>query len=234
MEKDYEKAPYYLLIHTDSYTGNFERELVAFCFGKLDEEQEGDFDKYSIPFWNNVVGQDINCLEDYEKINKPTAKTLDFETLALMEQASALIKCLEEDREIEDIDKCLEDRKNSFKKEFEDNDVRRLYDTYLCNTYQEVDDWEQETFYNICSFYKNQKYNCDTIYVQLNKPLNEHFEKIIIERIKKFFELNVLSMVKRYEYLCDYLEDYTFKVNEIKLLDLELVDENNNLIKKYV
>ena len=32
-----EKAPYGLLIKTDSYTGNFKRELVAYSLGVLDE-----------------------------------------------------------------------------------------------------------------------------------------------------------------------------------------------------
>ena len=43
--------------------------------------------------------------------------------------------------------------------------ISRLYDTYLCYTYQEVDDWMQDTFYNIDSFYKNKEYT-DLLAVQ--------------------------------------------------------------------
>ena len=60
-----EKAPYKLIIHTDSYTGNFERELVAFAFGVLDKEKSDYANSYKKAFWNSVAASDIDSLEEY-------------------------------------------------------------------------------------------------------------------------------------------------------------------------
>ena len=114
-----------------------------------------------------------------------------------------------------------------------EKDICRLYDRYLCNTYQEVDDWEQDIFYNIESFYKNKEYDCDTIYIQLNEPLPEHLEEIVIERIKNFFENDIYNVIHNYQWVCQFGEQNKCE-KSIRLLDLELVDSDYNLIKKYV
>ena len=103
----------------------------------------------------------------------------------------------------------------------------------MCYTYQEVDDWEQDTFYNIDSFYKNKEDNYDTIFIQLNGILPEHIEKIVMERIKGFFEQDVYNVIKIYQYICQFGEQCQYG-KPIKLLDLELVDSDYNLIKKYI
>lgn len=223
MKKKRKKAPYYLLIHTNSYTGNFDRELVAYCTGKLDKEQEGHSRSFEKAFWNSVDASDIDSYEQH--MNSLSAdKELD-NAFNLVLALEALLN----DGSIEDLDK----KQKEIRKKKEETNILRLYDTYLCNTYQEVDDWEQEIFYNIESFYKNKEYNCDTIYIQLNKPLTEHFENIVIERIKNFFESDAYNVIKDYEWLCEFGHIRNSK-EDYKLLDLELVDSNYNLIKKYV
>jgi hypothetical protein len=224
------KCPYYLLIHTNSYTGNFERELIAYTLGILDEEQKDYAPDFIKAFWTSYAGNGCVSLEDYDNFEKmldPSYIDGLFDVLNIIENKT-----------IEDIDenefkKCVEEKKKQRENENYDKDIRRLYDTYLCYTYQSVDDWEQDTFYNIKSFYKNEKHNCDTVFIQLNSQLPEHLEKIIIERIKSFFENDIYNIIKNYEWVCSFghkrnsNEDY-------KLLDLELVDNKNNLIKKYV
>lgn len=202
------KVPYKLLIHTSDYTGNFERELIAYCIGILDEYQKDYAPEYIKCFWNVVICNTINNLEEYEdELNKGQIKILSPKDYILLD-------------------------KNEIKKKEYEKDIRRLYDMYLCNTYQEVDDWEQETFYNICSFYKNKEYNCDTIFIQLNDILPENLEKIIIERIKNFFKNGVYDIIENYRSL--YLFGDTTEKKDYNLLDLELVDENDVLIKKYI
>lgn len=210
MAKFNKNVPYYLLIHTNSYTGNFERELVAYSIGKLDELQEEGMHarEYTKAFWNKVISPSINSYEEYIQRKKENSEFMD-----IIKKAEALLG-QRTDEETEE-------------------DVTELYDSYLCETYQSVDDWEQDTFYNIDSFYKNEKYNCDTILIQFNKPLSEYLENIVIERIKEFFDAQAYNIINDYIWLSHYGEIRT-KKDVYKLLDLELVDSNGNLIKKYV
>jgi len=104
-----------------------------------------------------------------------------------------------------------------FNKEFEYGDYE-LLDEYLMETYQNVDDWEQMTFYNIDSF-KNEKYDCNSIIIQLTKPLNEYWEEIVVRRIKKFFEVDTC--------------DEWCKDSNRKMTGLYLVDGDDNIIKEY-
>lgn len=226
-----EKVPYKLIIHTDSYTGNFERELVAYAFGILDSHQEDYANSFKKAFWNSVAASDIDSIEQYaEYEDDPSGVSNMILEMNLLEDKLSRLLASEG---LEDLREKInpEKRKKELEEEKYNNDIRRLYD-YLCYTYQEVDDWEQDTFYNICSFYKNKEYNCDTIFIQLNNILPEKFEKIIIERIKGFFENDAYNIIENYDWLCQFGEGKTTKSN-IKLLDLELVDENNNLIKVY-
>lgn len=82
-------------------------------------------------------------------------------------------------------------------------------------TYQEVDDWEQMTFYNITGMINENRDSA--IIIQLAKPLNEYWESIIIPRIKKFFD----------EKIYDSSDD-------IKLLSLQLLNKDNQVLKDYL
>lgn len=227
------KAPYYLLIHTDSYTGNFDRELVAYVIGILDKEQESHAKEYKKAFWNSVAASDIDSLEEYKHFALcPDSKEYVDLDLSVIDKITELFK--ENNYDDKELTRAVEVLKENRKKERDkqkEKSICRLYDTYLCYTYQEVDDWMQDTFYNIDSFYKNKEYNCDTIFIQLNEPLPEHLEKIVIERIKGFF--SVYDAIENYIWICHWGEEKETQ-KQIQLLDLELVDSDYNLIKKYV
>lgn len=151
---------YELIIKTNSYTGNFERELVSYSLGTLDNVQMelGDFHG------------------DYE------------------------------------MDLFWEEEFNSERRDYYDD--YELKDEYLMETYQDVDDWEQMTFYHMTD-------NCNSLAIQLQKPLNEYWEEIVVRRIKKFFDVHP----------CRY--DWTLPKNG-ELLDLYLVDSNGDRIKSYM
>lgn len=151
---------YELIIKTNSYTGNFERELISYSLGILDHVQM-EMDSFH---------------GDYE------------------------------------MDLFWEEEFNSMRKDYYDD--YELKDEYLMETYQDVDDWEQMTFYHMA-------YDCNSLAIQLVKPLSKYWEEIIIRRIKKFFE----------ERPCRY--PWTLPKNG-ELLDLYLVDSNGNRIKDYM
>ena len=111
-----------------------------------------------------------------------------------------------------EMDLFWEEEFNSERKDYYDN--YELKDEYLMETYQVVDDWEQMTFYLMTD-------DCNSLAIQLVKPLNEYWEEIIIRRIKKFFHVRP----------CKY--DWTLPKNG-KLLDLYLIDSNGNRIKDYM
>jgi hypothetical protein len=69
-----------------------------------------------------------------------------------------------------------------------------LLQDYLLETFQEVDDWEQLTFYRI-DWDILRKNGSNILKIQLIKPLSPYWEKIIIPRMKDFF------IKKPYEYL---------------------------------
>lgn len=151
---------YELIIKTNSYTGNFERELISYSLGTLDNVQ------MEMSFFHG----------DYE------------------------------------MDLFWEEEFNSKRRDYYDD--YELKDEYLMETYQCVDDWEQMTFYHMTD-------GCNSLAVQLVKPLNEYWEEIVIRRIKKFFDVHP----------CRY--DWTLPENG-ELLDLYMVDSNGNRIKDYM
>lgn len=156
-----EQIPNYeLIIKTNSYTGNFNRQLISYALGTLD----------------NVQMEMENFHGSHE------------------------------------MDLFWEEEFNSERKDYYDD--YELKDEYLMETYQDVDDWEQITFYHIAE-------DCNSLAIQLVKPLNEYWEKIIIRRIKKFFD----------ERPCRY--SWVLPKNA-KLLDLYLVDSSKNRIKDYM
>ena len=59
----------------------------------------------------------------------------------------------------------------------------------------------------------------------------EHLEKIVIERIKGFF--SVYDSIENYIWICHWGEEKEAQ-KQIQLLDLELVDSDYRLIKKYI
>ncbi len=151
---------YELIIKTNRYTGNFERELISYALGILDNVQMemGDFhgEHEMNLFWK----------EEF----------------------------------------------NSGRKDYYDD--YELKDEYLMETYQDVDDWEQMTFYHITD-------DINSLAIQLVKPLNDYWEEIVIRRIKKFFE----------ERPCRYSNTLP---KDAELMDLYLIDSNENRIKDYM
>ena len=134
--------------------------------------------------------------------------------------------------ENKNVSKAQEEYEKKQKEKF-NNDLLRISDKYLCYTYQAVDDWEQETFYNICSHFKNKKYNCDSVYIQLNEPLNDFLEEIVIRRIKQFFETNALNTINSIDNY--YRNNTPIKLKETgpSLISIELIDKDNNILKTY-
>ena len=228
-----EKIPYKLVIHTDSYTGNFEREVIAYCLGKLDCEQEeiGYGKHYIKAFWNRYAHDEVDNLKEYEKYLSDKGKTID-EASDFIADMTELLKKLDENA-FEEYEVEKEARKLAREKERYEKDILRLYDTYLLETYQEVDDWEQDTFYYIDSYYKNEKYNCDTIYIQFSKIPNKEIKDLIIDRIKEFFENDIYQIIESYSWVCQFGHGKTGD-KKFKLIDLEFIDEDGNLIEKFV
>ena len=224
-----EKAKYYLIIHTNSYTGNFERELVGFSVGRLIGCNNHSFRKYISAFWNCECGSDIDSLEDFKRVEEEISDKLK------KESEETLFKNLIEKKHLT-FDEAKLKVKN-FREKSEEKDFResleRIYDTYLSYTNQRVDDFEEKTFYNISSYSKEENGKCDSIYIQLKDFLPDNFEEIIIRRIKSFFELDIYNVFENYEYLCQF-ESFHKPIDKLELLDLELVDSDGTLIKKYV
>lgn len=168
---------YKLVIQTDSYTGNFERELISYAIGILDEEQMYYSPEYSEKFWEEEFNIENHNIEDLPK-------------------------------------------------EYD------LYNEYLEYSYEMVDDWHQEIFYNIGNS-KNSKL-CDSIFLYLKKPLNEKWENIIIPRIKKFFDKDVRYQCenKAWTKIFHEAKDKS-SIDDIRLIELYLIDENEDIIKRW-
>lgn len=155
-----QKPNYELIIKTNSYVGNFERELISYALGTLDivQMEMGDF--------HGECEMNLFWEEEFKS-----------------------------------------ERKDYY-------DDYELKDEYLMETYQDVDDWEQMTFYHMAD-------RCNSLAIQLVKPLNDYWEEVVTRRIKKFFEVHPCR------------HDWTLP-EDGKLLDLYLTDSNGNIIKKYM
>lgn len=91
-----------------------------------------------------------------------------------------------------------------------------LLKDYLFETFQDCDDWEQLTFYQIdWDIMHKQKRN--VLKIQLAQPLSEYWESIIIPRMKDFFAK------KPYEYMD----------KDAELIDIRLCDSKGNVVKEY-
>lgn len=101
--------------------------------------------------------------------------------------------------------------------EYEDEYI--LKDKYLCERWEDVDDWMQATFYNI--EYKPKSVSKETdscLKIYLFEPIKpEWFEQLIINRMYDFFDKKI------YKYLKD----------EDKITALYLVDQEGKIIKHY-
>ena len=86
----------------------------------------------------------------------------------------------------------------------------------MLETFQEVDDWEQLTFYNI-DWDIMHKNGSNVLKVQLTKPLSKEWEDIIIPRMKTFFDKKI------YEYLKE----------DDKLISITLCDRKGEVVKEY-
>ena len=100
-----------------------------------------------------------------------------------------------------------------FKAALDDYELLR---DYLLETFQDVDDWYQLTFYQIdWKVYRREKRS--VLRIQLAKPLDEYWEGIIIPRMKDFFTKKI------YEWMPEGTE----------LIDIRLLDRKGNVVKEY-
>lgn len=87
---------------------------------------------------------------------------------------------------------------------------------YLFETFQNVDDWEQLTFYQIdWEAMRNEKR--DILKIQLAKPFDEYWEDKIIPRMRAFFDKKIYK----------YMKEGT------KILGIRLLDKNGAVVKEY-
>lgn len=87
---------------------------------------------------------------------------------------------------------------------------------YLFETFQDVDDWSQLTFYQIDWDILHRDVR-NIIRIQLAKPLSDEWEEIIIPRMKAFFEKKI----------------YKWMSESTELIGIRLVDSKGNWIKRY-
>ena len=95
-------------------------------------------------------------------------------------------------------------------------EIYELLRDYLFETFQEVDDWDQLTFYQI-DWSIMHKENRNVLKIQLVKPLSEYWENIIIPRMKNFF------IERPYEYMHE----------DTELIDIRLCNHKGNVMKEY-
>ena len=91
-----------------------------------------------------------------------------------------------------------------------------LLKDYLFETFQDVDDWAQLTFYQI-DWNAMHKEKREVLRIQLAKPLDEYWEDIIIPRMKDFFTKKI----------------YEWMREDTKLLNIRLYNSKRELIKEY-
>lgn len=91
-----------------------------------------------------------------------------------------------------------------------------LFRDYLLETFQDVDDWEQLTFYQI-DWDIMHRNGSNVLKIQLTKPLNYYWKSIIIPRMKAFFT------EKPYHYMD----------KDAALISITLCDRVGNVVKEY-
>lgn len=189
-------APYRLCIHTSDYTGNFERELIGYCLGVLDGRTEENLWEYD---------PDDYCKHWFYQ-----------DVMARKERGyrgyyDALTEKFREVTGYEDeLGYC----------------DHPLLQEYLFETFQDVDDWQQDTFYYIDKYFKDKEYDCNSLYIQLDKPLNEVWEEIVINRIFMFFKD---ERIRKEEYGTLQFADW----DKRKLISIELINDKDEVVKSY-
>lgn len=91
-----------------------------------------------------------------------------------------------------------------------------LLQDYLFETFQDVDDWEQLTFYQI-DWDIMHRNGSNVLKIQLAKPLDYYWESIIIPRMKDFF-------IER---------PYVYMDKDAELISIALCDSKGNVVKEY-
>ena len=91
-----------------------------------------------------------------------------------------------------------------------------LLKDFLFETFQDVDDWAQLTFYQI-DWNAMHKEKREVLRIQLAKPLDEYWEGIIIPRMKDFFTKKI----------------YEWMREDTELLNIRLYNSKRELIKEY-
>lgn len=103
-----------------------------------------------------------------------------------------------------------------------------LLQEYLLETHREVDDWEQMTFYYISKYFKDKEWDCNSLYIQLDKPLSKIWEEIIIHRLFKFFND---TRIRNEDRGClQFFKEW----DKRKCISIELIDDKDNIIKTYL
>jgi hypothetical protein len=91
-----------------------------------------------------------------------------------------------------------------------------LLKDYLFETFQDVDDWSQLTFYQIDWDVMHTEKR-DVLRIQLAKPLDKYWEGIIIPRMKAFFEKKIYKWMK----------------DDTELIYIRLYDSKDRVVKEY-
>lgn len=91
-----------------------------------------------------------------------------------------------------------------------------LLQDYLFETFQDVDDWEQLTFYQI-DWDIMHRNGSNVLKIQLAKSLDYYWESIIIPRMKDFF-------IER---------PYVYMDKDAELISIALCDSKGNVVKEY-
>lgn len=91
-----------------------------------------------------------------------------------------------------------------------------LLKDYLFETFQDVDDWSQLTFYQI-DWKAMHKEGREVLRIQLAKPLDKYWEYIIIPRMKDFFTKKI----------------YKWMSKEAELYNIRLYNSKGEMIKEY-
>lgn len=208
----YKQKPNFLLkIKTDDYAGSYERELMAYSLGILSGScmyyyEDGDlffresFDKYFKKYWKregcrNYAEYMLKYPVIYQKEFMKTFKTLCGDSDMGCEEY------LQKHPVVPATDKYTD-----------------FYENMLHPTWQVVDDWEEETFYNI-----HHADSGRTIVIQIR---DENFSRTevgqrLLKRIRKFFKKG---------YACKIAKSYK---KPPKLLSLALFDINEQLVEEF-
>lgn len=106
-----------------------------------------------------------------------------------------------------------------FVREYENNSEFKSIKEHFVYSNQEVDDWFEETFYNIHSFPENKKYNCDSVFIQLDDAeidiaQLEARAKCFVEFLKANDDYNQFQFLEFEKTTCEYVEKFEDKYDD--------------------